>query len=43
VNLSDHANNYRNYNANRDGVIKGMAVIFSDPRSRTKTTTEEPR
>jgi hypothetical protein len=41
VNISDEANNYRNYNSNRDAIINGMSVFFTDPRMKTKATTEE--
>jgi uncharacterized membrane protein YfcA len=34
VNLADNASNFRNYNANRDAIIKGMIVFFIDPRMK---------
>ena len=40
VNLSDNANNYRNYNAVRDDIIKDLSVVFLDPRMKP-TTSEE--
>jgi len=41
VNISDNANNYRNYNAVRDAIIKDVTVVFLDPRMKAKTTDEQ--
>ena len=40
VNLSDNANNYRNYNAVRDDIIKDLSVVFLDPRMKPSTSDE---
>jgi hypothetical protein len=41
VNLADNANNYANYNSVRDDIIKGLSVVFIDPRMKAKATTED--
>lgn len=43
VNLGDNANNYRNYNPRRDRIVSALNVLFTDPRMKTKTTTEEQK